>query len=309
MKTKSLLLALLLCFTGLGVAQAKEGVDQYPHGAENWLAGAVPPPGGYFINYSGYYSGKLKDGSANTVPDAKVGAWFNAFRYVRTTNKKILGGNWGWHVIAPVVSQKMELGGNKNTVSGLGDITIDPFILSWHSDNWHWATGLDILVPTGTYKQGEPTRSLGANYWSFEPLFAFTYLNKQGWEVSAKFMYNFKTANKDFRPAPDITKMKYKSGDEFHMDFLVGKHIGNWGLGVSGYYLQQTTNDKLDGAVISSAAGPWSRGRKGRVLAFGPSVNYSSKSGTQFIAQWQHETMVHNRFAGDKFWLKLIVPM
>ena len=53
-----------------GAVQAKEGGDQYPNGGETWFAGAVPPPGNYLINYLGYYSGKLKDGSGN---DANVG--------------------------------------------------------------------------------------------------------------------------------------------------------------------------------------------------------------------------------------------
>jgi len=58
------------------------------------------------------------------------------------------------------------------------------------------------------------------------------------------------------------------------------------------------------------AASPaWSEGRRGRVLGLGPSVSYASKSGLQFVGQWQHETLVQNRFGGDKFWLKLIVPL
>jgi hypothetical protein len=27
-----------------------------------------------------------------------------------------------------------------------------------------------------------------------------------------------------------------------------------------------------------------------------------------FIVQWQHETLVRDRFGGDKFWFKMIVP-
>lgn len=290
-------------------AQAKEGGDQYPNGAENWMAGAVPPPGDYFINYTGYYSGDLRDGSGDEVDDASVSAWFDALRYVKVTDHKFLGGNWGWHVVLPVVHQRIELGGGSDTVTGIGDVTFDPLIFSWHSKNWHWATGLEINIPVGTYHAGEPRRSIGANYWSFEPLFAATYLSDTGWEVSAKFMYNMKTTNTGFRPAPGAPKMDYRSGDEFHMDYLVGKHVGQWAYGISGYYLQQTTDDKLDGQAISSAAGPWSEGRRGRVFAFGPSVSYASKNGMQFVAQWQHETMVENRFGGDKFWLKFILPL
>ncbi|MFV0282399.1 MAG: transporter [Castellaniella sp.] len=309
MNSRKLIVALTLALGLCGLAQAKEGGDQYPNGAENWMAGAVPPPGSYFVNYAGYYSGKLRDGNGDRVPGASVDAWFDALRYINITPYKILGGNWGWHIIAPMVRQHIRMGGGSDTDFSLGDVTISPFILSWHSGNWHWVTALDIYVPVGDYHSGEPRRSIGANYWSFEPVFAATYLNQAGWEASAKFMYNFKTTNSSFSPFPGGPKMDYRSGDEFHMDFLAGKHIGPWAVGVSGYYVQQTTADKLDGETISSAMGPWSDGRKGRVLAFGPSVNYTTKSGLQFTAQWQHETLVKNRFGGDKFWLKLVMPL
>ena len=103
--------------------------------------------------------------------------------------------------------------------------------------------------------------------------------------------------------------MDYQSGDEFHMDYLVGKRFGPWGVGVSGYYLKQTTDDELDGREISSALGPWSDGRRGQVFAIGPTVSYTTKGGVHFTGQWNHETSVENRFGGDKFILKLIMPL
>lgn len=306
---KRLGLAVALAVLGMGSSvQAKEGGDQYPNGAETWLAGAVPPPGNYFINYFGHYSGKLHNGSGNKAPAGEVDAWFDAMRFIQVTEHRILGGNWGWHVIVPLVHQEVDLGGSK-TVSGLGDITLNPFILSWHRDNWHWAAALDINLPTGRYREGDPRRSIGANYWSVEPILAFTYLNPQGWEVSAKFMYNIKSRNKDFRPEPDAPKMTYASGDEFHLDYLVGKRFGAWGVGISGYYLKQVEDDKLNGARMPANPGFWSEGRRGEVFAVGPSVTYTNKSGVHFIGQWQHASRVENRFGGDKLWFKLIMPL
>lgn len=308
MKLFKLGASIALATLAIGNVQAKEGGDQYPNGAETWLAGAVPPPGNYFINYFGYYGGKLKDGSGDKAPTGEVEAWFDALRFVQTTEHRMFGANWGWHVIVPLVHQKVDLGGSK-TVSGVGDITINPFILSWHTKNWHWAAALDINLPTGAYDSGDPRKSIGANYWSIEPIFAVTWMSDDGWEVSAKFMYNIKSENKDFRPATGAPKMDYQSGDEFHMDYLVGKRFGPWGVGVSGYYLKQLTNDEIDGSKIAANPGFWSAGRKGQVFAAGPSVSYTNKSGTHFIGQWHHETEVENRFGGDKFWFKLIMPL
>lgn len=300
--------ALLLAGFVAGTAEAKEGGDQYPNGAETWLAGAVPPPGNYFINYLGHYSGDLKDGNGNRAPAGSVDAWFNALRFLQISEHKILGGNWGWHVIAPLVYQDVDLGGSRSKGS-LGDVTINPFILSWHTKNWHWATGLDINLPTGTYESGEPRKSIGANYWSFEPLLAVTWLGDNGWEVSAKFMYNIKGKNDEFRFEPSTPKLEYQSGDDFHVDFIVGRRFGPWGAGLSGYYLKQTTNDEIEGSTVPANPGFWSAGRKGEVFAIGPSVVYTNKAGVHFIGQWHHETRVENRFGGDKFWFKLIMPL
>lgn len=301
----SLLGCMALGMLAVDGVQAKEGGDQYPNGAETWLAGALPPEGHYFINYTGHYGGELHDGSGSKVSGGKVSAWFTAMRYVRMTDKKILGGDYGYQLIVPVADQTLRLGGKSRSRTALGDITINPFILAWHRENLHWAIGLDINLPTGAYDSKDGRRSIGANYWSFEPLLAVTWLSDEGWEASAKFMYNIKTTNKDYRPAPDARKVDYESGDEFHMDYLLGKRFGQWGVGMSGYYLQQTTSDKVDGSTIA-ASPAWSKGRKGRVFAYGPTLSYTTTSGTLLSAQWNHESKVKNRFGGDKLMLKLI---
>jgi hypothetical protein len=37
-------------------------------------------------------------------------------------------------------------------------------------------------------------------------------------------------------------------------------------------------------------------------------VAYSTKTGTSFIAQWQHEVKAVNRFGGNALWFKLVTP-
>ena len=60
---------------------------------------------------------------------------------------------------------------------------------------------------------------------------------------------------------------------------------------------------------MAAVPGLFSEGRKGEVFSIGPSVTYTTKGGTHFIGQWQHETSVENRFGGDKVWFKLITPL
>ena len=165
---KQLRSAILVALGALaaGTASAKEGGDQYPNGIETWFAGAVPPPGNYFINYFGHYGGDLYNGEGKRVAGTSASAWFNAFRFVKVSNIKVLGGDWAGHVILPVVHQRLNLGGVSASASGLGDLTIDPFIVAWHKGDWHWTVGLDINLPTGRYKSGDPRKSIGANYWT-----------------------------------------------------------------------------------------------------------------------------------------------
>lgn len=280
--------------------QAKEGGDQYPNGAENWYAGALPPPGNYFLNYLGNVSGKLRDGNGNKVvapngKDIKLDATFDALRFVQVTNTTVWGASYAWAAILPVVNLSIDAAGAKNSKTGIGDATITPIVLAWHSPEWHYALGLDVNLPTGDFSKNDPPgKNIGANYYSFEPILAVSYLRPDGWEVSGKFMYNIKTKNKD---------TDYQSGDEFHMDYLVGKRVGPWAVGLSGYYLKQVTDDKMGGVKVGTD------GNRGKVFAVGPSVKYETASHSQLVFQWQHESNVENRFQGDKVWFKLTMPL
>ncbi len=300
-------LARLLIVLGLTLLvipnlHANEGGDQYPNGAENWFVGVIPPPGLYYVNYFGYYSGQLKNASGDNVrlngAVPMVQATFNAFRFVEMTKVKILGAEYGVHVIVPLVYQSMNLNG-RNSTTGVGDITIDPCILGWNWGQWHAVAAFDIDLPSGTYSQTDPRVSVGAHYYGFEPLFALSYLPPSGWELSSKFMYNIKTTNQ----ATD-----YHSGADFHMDYVAGRHLGNWMLGASGYALKQTTDDTVAGQTVPAVPGWWDAGRRGQVFAIGPSVGYTNARQMTFIVQWQHELLVADRFGGDKFWFKMIIP-
>ncbi|MCK0505385.1 SphA family protein [Aromatoleum anaerobium] len=298
--TSKLLAATLCGICTVSSVHAKEGGDQYANGAENWFAGAVPPPGNYFLNYFGHVSGKLRDNDGHKVrapngKDIELNAIFDALRFIKVTETQVLGANYGWAAILPIVDLSIDVAGSKHGRTGIGDATITPLLLSWHSPKWHYAVGLDINLPTGAFDENDPPgKNIGANYYSVEPVFGVTYLNKDGWEVSGKFMYNWKTKNDDTH---------YQSGDEFHMDFLVGKHFGPWSVGVSGYYLKQLTDDKLHGDKV----GP--DGNRGQVFAVGPSIKYETAGKSHLIFQWQHESNVENRFQGDKLWFKLITAL
>jgi hypothetical protein len=276
-----------------GTALATEGGGgAYPNGAEDFMAGALPPPGMYFKNYLTYYTAKkFKDNDGNDlISDFNLKVTADVFRFIYVTNYKILGANWAIHAFIPVAYEDVELGGRSDNRFGLGDIIVNPIILGWHSKNFHVTTGLDIYIPTGAYDE-DRLANLGRNYWTFEPVLAMTYLSDGGFEISAKFMYDFNTKNGD---------TEYQSGQEFHTDYTIGYHLNKqWAMGIGGYYYDQTTNDKLDGNVLGNG------GFEGRVFAVGPVVQYGYKN-MSFTLKWQPELEARNKPEGDKFWFNLV---
>ncbi len=285
-----LVFSLLLLVLSQGPAMATEGGGgAYPNGAEDFMAGAVPPPGTYFLNYFTYYTAdkfKLKGGGELPVFDLDVVA--NTFRFIHVTKKQILGGFWGMHIFLPVLNVDVTTPGGSDSTFRIGDVIVDPIILSWHSKNWHFATGVDVFIPTGDF-ESTAIANVGRNYWTFEPLAGFTYVSDCGVEVSGKFMYDFNTKNHD---------TNYSSGQEFHFDYLVGYQFKPWSLGVNGYYYKQTTDDKVNGAEVQD-------GFRGQVFAIGPAVKYDYKN-MSFTLKYQKEMSVENKPEGDKFWFKFV---
>jgi hypothetical protein len=206
------------------------------------------------------------------------------------TKTEILGANWAMHAFIPVAYMDVEQGTRSDDRFGLGDIIINPFILGWHSKNFHVTTGVDIYMPTGSYNQ-DRLANIGRNYWTFEPIVALTYLSDGGFEISAKFMYDFNTENDD---------TNYQSGQEFHFDYVIGYHVNKqWAVGLGGYYYQQTTDDELNGVTVSPD------GFKGKVYSIGPVAQYNYKN-MSFTAKWQYEFDAENKPEGNKFWLNFV---
>ncbi len=272
-----------------GAWATEGGGGAYPNGAEDFMTGAVPPPGDYLITYGLYYTADdLKDGRGNDVPinfDLEVAG--AVFRYIHVTPIEIAGGSWAQHIFVPLLNVDVTTPGGSDSQFGLGDLIVDPFILAWHKPPFHCAAGVDVYVPVGAYDEND-LANVGRNYWTFEPAFALTYLNEKGVELSAKLMYDINLENDD---------TSYDSGDEFHADFLAGMALGKWKLGVNGFVYQQVTDDDApDGAAISD---------EGSQLALGPAVSYQWNK-VNITAKYQREFETESRPEGDRFWLKVI---
>ncbi len=286
----SCLAAFIMMISSASPVRATEGGgNAYPNGADDFMAGALPPPGTYLLDYFLYYranSFKDKDGH-DAMAKFDLNAFVNVFRIVHVTQVQFLGANWAMHVFLPLVYKDVDATFGKDNRSGIGDVIIDPFILGWHWKNFHLTTGLDIYLPTGNYNK-DRLLNTSRNYYTLEPIAAVTYLADNGFELTGKFMYDYNFKNDD---------TDYKSGQEFHFDYTIGYHIDkSWAVGLGGYYYYQTTDDEQYGTTYQD-------GNKGRVFAVGPQVAYTYKN-MSFTLKWQKEFEARNRPQGDNFWLK-----
>jgi hypothetical protein len=304
MQRSALVALALLPFTlGMQPAEAAEGASSpYMKGFGGYMAGFVPPQPGLFIPTLLYYhldgtvGASVRNGRAEFGVDAKVDAGLVSAAYL--TDWKLLGGSYGFggalgvvgaDITASLHTAKGTVGVSEAT-SGLGDSLIEPVMLSWHSGNLHMSSAFLVYVPTGDYDVSK--LSVGKNYWAFIPQFAMTWFDPaSGWDVSGSAAVVFPTEN---------NATQYQTGDIFHFDWAVGKHLGDWEIGIQGNFMQQLSGDSGPGASLGSF--------EISSIGIGPAVSYSAKAGQMPLvisAKWEPDVAATNTFKGNIFSLSL----
>ena len=171
--------------------------------------------------------------------------------------------------VSPVEGEK------QGSRSGSGDLTLTSF-LNW-TDTSHISAGFNVYIPVGAY-DADRIMSLGRNYWSFDPVVTYTWLDpKRGHEISVTTGLMFNTSN-------DATD--YSSGDEWHLDFMLAQHFSaKFALGLEGYLLRQINDDSgalLDRANRVPALGLEPLGGfRAEAFALGPAVSTRRRSATR----------------------------
>ena len=276
-------------------AHATEGGGStYPRGLENYLAGAVPPPGLYLLAYgNAYEASKIKDNAGHDAapPGFKVSAKVAALRGIWSTPVNFAGGNLVVHTVVPLVNLRVKAGGASQTKTGIGDVTIGAGLAHHFSPQLHSVVGLDLSLPTGGYNKNDMA-NIGRNYMSFQPLYAVSYVDPNGFNGDIKLTFNLNRRN---------TATNYRSGNEVFVDYDAGWGFGNgWTAGVGGHVWQQLDNDKRAGVTLA--------GSRVRAFSIGPSIKYQNAKGWFLTAKLQADTGVRNTTQGTSFWLKTMIP-
>jgi hypothetical protein len=298
-----LFVAVGMLLVGAGSAFAG-GSNVYPNGAEGFWMGAAPPPGFYYINYDLVYSShRFNNNSGNEIKAGPVGpfktdVFAQVSRFLYMSNYKILGADWGAHIFIVGQHNSTDTAFGNQHITGFGDTIVDPFILAWHTPNFHVTTGVDIYVPTGNYEAGR-VDNLGANAFVYEPIIAFTYMTPlKGLTTSMKMMYDIAQTNNDFVNPFNGARGNLEYGNEFHFDYSIDYQLtDNWKAGIEGYYYVQTTDDEFNDVKVKN--------NKGMVWAIGPGVEYAQG---RWIASFKTEIEVQskNRPQGIANWLRVV---
>jgi hypothetical protein len=291
----ALLPIILLGFSAAQVQATEGGGSTYSGGVENFLVGATPPPGFYWLSYGQIYrANKLKDNDGNSipVPGFKVSANALVLRPVWSTNTQLLGGNLIFHAVIPLVDLKVAAAGASQHKTAIGDVTLGVFGIGTHySPQLHTALALDIVVPTGQYNKNN-LANIGRNYTSFQPLYALSYIDPKGFNGDFKLTFNINTKNRD---------TDYKSGNELFLDYSLGWGLGNsWTVGVGGYLRNQLSDDTQNGVKVPN--------NRAKNFAIGPSIKYQPSQGWFITAKYQKETSTRNTTQGNAFWVKAVLP-
>ncbi len=299
--------AVLALVAWCGFASASEyGIGSYRPGFMDLFAGALPAPGTTVAKT--YFLYQDADGLAN---NGKIKVTANTVTYTQAlflahvTELSLLGANYGFGAIAQtrLAQQGLSVGPvgfaapQKNlTIGGFGDLIVLPLMLNWHLRNFHFLSALAVYAPTGSYDSSRII-NIGLNRWAIEPDFGVTWMDPDtGRHVSifTGYTINFRNSATD-----------YRSGDEFHADFVAAQHLPHQIVaGVTGYAVQQTTPDTGSGAIFG--------GYRGRVLALGPLVGKTVdilNTRINFTFKYDFEFAAQNRATGNELWLTAAVAL
>lgn len=290
----------VICFTAifiLSVAGPAMAFGRYTPGGLGLNSATLPPKGLHYSMYNVFYHADTwKDDNGDSLNlglDLNVYAMANQFLYM--TDTKIFGADIGFDFIVPLVHVdiKNDAAGINEDNFDMGDIYVEPFVLSWHMPRWDVAVALGFYMPTA--ETGKPS-SAGSGYWSaMETLGATYYVDEAKsttFSVLTRWIQNTENEHTDITSGANVVA-EYGLAKTFPMN-----KISNVTAGIAGYTYAQIGKDSgvgtTDDKYIGHAIGP-----ELRYMVFQPFP-------MQISARYLFEYGVRNGTEGMNFCLTLI---
>lgn len=285
----------LLGAAGSAHALEPNTLPSYLNGAEGFMAGAVPPPGFYGLEYaSSYRATRLNDAQGNAVPIPGFQVRLDALvtRLAWVTGRQVLGGDLVLHTLLPLaqLSSRTLLG--EPSTRGLADAVVGAGLGFHHSPQLHSVLALDVHLPTGSFDASRPV-NLGARRWAIEPVVAVTRVDPAGFNGDVRVGLTVHGRNRS---------TQYRSGADVHADYAAGWALQpQWVLGVGGHVHQQLEDDHRHGAAVADS--------RARSAAIGPMLKFDSGRGWLLTLKWQKEFATRNLPQGSGLYLKAAMPL
>ncbi|MFV0437772.1 MAG: transporter [Desulfopila sp.] len=214
-----------------------------------------PPPGVWWENYHQFYNAKkVKDSDRSTVHGLgfDLNVYGNISHVAWITEKKMIGGNYGVDIFVPFVYTdiKTKATGVDEDTFGLGDIFIDPIVLTWYGKRVEGFFAAGAYIPTGKHHKAS---SPGRGYWTFMEQLGGTYYFDEAktWTASlrGRLLQSTEDPDTNITPGRELI-LEYGVGK----DFLISNNV-KMTIGAGGYSYWQTSDDDGPDALNSRFSG------------------------------------------------------
>lgn len=203
---------LLTCLSSGAIA------GEYVPGIEGVKAAVVPPPGVYYRGYAVHYDA---DKSNGLPPQSSVTVNALAHRLIWVTEKEVLGGQFGFEAILPMVQTDLSIGGGivEDKQTGVGDLFVGALI-GWHGERWDSVAAAGIWSDTAS---SDSPADPGFGHAELMLTLGGTYYLRPEKDLSMSILTRYEIPDTD------------KANDEFVLEWGLGKHQGLLDLGIVGY--------------------------------------------------------------------------
>lgn len=268
--------------------------EDIPLGNKILLTGVAPKgPGFNYYFESQYYFGTMKDNKGKTVAgDQKINTFAadSVLEYI--TPLKLLGATYMLDMVVPVVSvQLKDNTGSKTSFSGIGDLYLEPLILSWKSKYVDSKFIAGFNLPTGS-------AGITKNHWSMAVSgdFAIFFDQDRTVELALLPTYEFHSDN--------LGEQK-REGDDIILKWAIGYNFLNVNeIGIHGYSVFQITDDSGNPTANLKKAG------EDNIHGVGVQyLRWFESIGVQLSFLFSQEFEAKGRSQGSRFHLTLIKPI
>ena len=225
-------------------ATAAQAEGHYVTGVEGLQGSSVPPAGNYYLGYLVHYdiNGFQAPDSKNSIGGSgKVTALAN--RFVKITDTKLFGADYGFETIIPVLRTSVKVGTLDASDSGVGDVYVGPLVLGWHGPQWDAVAAAGLWLDNGS--TSDPA-SPGKGYKSTMLTGGLTYHFDAAKTLSASALARYEFNGKN--------DAGFRHGDQMTVEWGLSKGLGPVSLGLVGYSQWQTSGDSGPGAGNDKAA-------------------------------------------------------